>query len=381
MSKSRRAIAVRSVVCAVGLLVLGQRAYAAPLAVASATSGTKYSATVGPSNAVDGYGWTPATDTHSTINWDKHFLSGLNPALAARWIRVTFDTSRTVRSMKLWNYNESDANTTARGLWTATLAYSSDNGANWTDIETFDFRPGWTTSGYTPEIRTFAPVTATDMKLYNWTNFYGSGYYGIAEFQFFTEALTNNYTKILPGGIITRVAATASDRYAGVTEADAMRMVDGTGLIGGVASNSQHAAGWNGTHWLNNGLDAARTWAKFDLGAVYVINRMRVWNYNESDGKRGITNFNIYVSATGTGNPVNNPANWTLTITGQKLQLAPGNAKVSGQNVPLSVPAGTRYVAFANMLNGGASLRGLSEVQFYGSAPRPPSRGTVILID
>lgn len=355
------------------------RSGAAPLPVTAATAGSQYAAAQGPTNAVDGVGWNPVTDTYDSVDWQQGYLSAASPTLANRWLQVSFGTSRTVRSLKFWNWNQSG--TSGRSLWTATLAYSSNSGATWTDIGSYDFRPGWGASGYTPDIWTFGPVTATDMKLHSWSNYISSeAYFGVAELQFFSEALTNNFTKILPQGILTRVVATASDRWGGSPMADAMRMVDGTGLTSGIASNSLHANGWNGTHWLNNGLDAAHTWAKFDLGAVYALTRLRVWNYNEATGTRGITSMDIYTSQTGTGNPVADPGSWTLFRSGQTLALASGSAPVGGQDVPLSIPAGTRYVAFANMVNGGDGLRGLSEVQFYGAEPQSPSRGVTVLM-
>ncbi len=352
------------------LLVSAVRVPAAPIAVASASAS---SALTAATKAVDGSGWDSMSDTVGTSYTD----SWLSTAPASQWLQVNFAAASSVSSLKFWGFNEGGS-MVSRSVASADLSYSSDNGATWTPIGTYSFRPATTTATYGPDIRTFAPVMATNMKFSNLVNYGNANLTGIAEVKFYGAAeglVDNTPAKILSNGRITGVLATASTEYSG---ARAIDLVNSLGLTSFTDPSATHYNAYQYGPWLSSGASAVgNQWIKFDLGKPLVLRKLRIWNYQEVIA-RGITSMSIYTSATGNGNPLANPGDWTLRVSGQTLTPAPNGNPISGQDVSLATVLRTRYVAFANLVNGGNSLVGLDEVQFYGS--ELPT-GTVILID
>ena len=169
----------------------------------------------------------------------------------------------------------------------------------------------------------------------------------------------------------------------------ASRILDGSGLgctsddfgcaLAG-ASGGAHSSNPDGTSWSIAGIgyacgfadDDPSPWVIFDLGGVYDLERIRVWNYNERGGysKRGVKDLEILVSAD----------NAQFTSLGPfALARAPEaeNADFS-QHLSLGDKAQrVRYVQFLILSNhNGAdyknrkpgpdwSMVGLSEVKFY----------------
>lgn len=351
------------------LLVSAVRVPAAPIAVASASASSELTSAT---KAVDGSGWNSVADTVGTA-WTDSWLS---TTPASQWLQVNFAAASSVSSFKFWGFNEGSS-MVSRGVASADLSYSSDNGATWTLIGTYAFRPPTTTTTYGPDIRTFAPVMATNMKFSNLVNYGNASLTGIAEVKFYgaDEGLVDNTpAKILVNGRITGVLAAASTEYSG---ARAIDLVNSLGLTSFTDPSATHYSAYQYGPWLSSGTTVANQWITFDLGKVLVLWKMRIWNYQENVA-RGITSMNIYTSATGNGNPLANPSDWTLRVSGQALTPAPNSNPIAGQDVSLTTVLRTRYVAFANLVNGGNAYVGLDEVQFYGSEL---PRGTVILID
>ncbi len=122
--------------------------------------------------------------------------------------------------------------------------------------------------------------------------------------------------------------------------------------------------------WLNNGsfvepndFDPEIT---FDLGSVRSIDRMKIWNYNETlEGRpellgRGVSSANILVAG--------EDQVFTTLISEQDFDVAPGDATIDfGQIVDL-MDVQARYVRFEILGNhdGDNDFVGLSEVRFFG---------------
>ena len=163
---------------------------------------------------------------------------------------------------------------------------------------------------------------------------------------------------------IAGVSATASSQFSPDTPAD--RIVDGSGLSDGLHSSDYTEM------WLSDGEPSP--WVQFDLGGEYLLTEMHVWNYNQDGGappltKRGIQTTNVYVSATGTGDPTSNEDEWTLLPGDLLFAEASGEAGDPGESYALaSGGTAARYVLLTDIVNWGGTHTGLSEVLFTGMA-------------
>lgn len=175
---------------------------------------------------------------------------------------------------------------------------------------------------------------------------------------------------------IAGVSAVASSTY-GWDDRAASHVVDGSGIAAdGSASNSPV-----GTMWLSNGDGNAGGMADtdqsitFDLGSVYLVGAMTIWNYNEVNyTARGIASANVFVSRD----------NVTYSLARSiSLAQAPGTTATDfSQSVTLNGFA--RYVRFGNITNfvgDDDTYTGLSEVQFMaGQAIAIAEPGSMLLL-
>jgi len=128
--------------------------------------------------------------------------------------------------------------------------------------------------------------------------------------------------------------------------------------------------------WQSDYGTQSAQWVVFDLGAVYDLASMKVWNYNESAGnpdyytsRSGVKDILVRASATDfTGNWDAMPAVGTYTI-----DQAPGEDNVAFGTVcdPNDPAPAVRYVLFDVVSSwdptGSYPLVGLSEVRFLGT--------------
>ena len=161
--------------------------------------------------------------------------------------------------------------------------------------------------------------------------------------------------------LITGVTASASSALLSVENT-----VNNSGLTG-----DMHINFGPGSMWLSELNEEADGWIEFDLGAVYALGKMHVWNYNGFllTGA-GMKNVVIKLSTNG--------SDWT--------SLPPTFAQASGSNdytgfdVPLNSTS-ARYVKIESNSNHASGFLsstaiGLSEVQFH-SLPEP---ATMVLL-
>ena len=169
-------------------------------------------------------------------------------------------------------------------------------------------------------------------------------------------------TKPMPtqslGAFIQPVSATASS-----SQSDAGRtpnkMIDGSGWEESfpgngvyVHTNNVFAAGncmWNGA------ADAA---LGFDLGKVYHVSGIYLWNYNEGNGynRRGVRDVEITYSAD--NKEFSPPVKYTF-------EMAPGTEDYKGQAVPFPKPVSARYFRWKILSNyGSGEASGIAEARF-----------------
>jgi hypothetical protein len=126
----------------------------------------------------------------------------------------------------------------------------------------------------------------------------------------------------------------------------------------------------SGTMWLSASGDIAGAF-EIDLGAIYAVNSLRVWNYNEGLAgrpdllQRGVSSANIDLGLT--------TSSYVTQIAGQTFNQAPGTNTDFSQVISLP---GTlaRFIRLDILGNyGDAQFTGLSEIQVDGtfvSGPR-----------
>ncbi len=161
----------------------------------------------------------------------------------------------------------------------------------------------------------------------------------------------------IPPAQVTNIIATASSQYPDGRLA--MNTVNGSGLNGNVHVNSPPT-----TMWLNNGSLAApndlNPFISFDLGGLYNLRSMKVWNYNEVNlPTRGVALADVLTAGT---NAVFGPF-----LMGQAFAQAPGTATDFSQSFDFGGTT-ARYIRMEKLTNfpgGDNRFVGLSEVQFF----------------
>ena len=179
------------------------------------------------------------------------------------------------------------------------------------------------------------------------------------------------------------VGGVPADLIAGVTIEDfsselstgfnrlAIHTVDGSGLSGGQHGNIPNDTMWetHGTYRQPND-PLPGPYITFDLEGNYDLDRFHVWNYNEVDAGLstvGVNALEISV-ASSEGGSFTSLGNFTFA-------KADGSTTYAGETIDLSAYTAAdnaRLVRFdiVSSHGGGNSLVGLSEVQFFGDAPR-----------
>ena len=159
--------------------------------------------------------------------------------------------------------------------------------------------------------------------------------------------------------------------------------INGSGLTG-----LQHTSNPANAMWMTStgGSDLTPE-IIYDLGAVYNIDRMRVWNYNEgyNNGSfvltdRGLNRVTVTFGETLSGATASNPTGTNLpnTLAGvTTFAQATGLNSYEGEEFTFSTIS-ARYVKIQALSNHGSTdVSGLSEVQFF-IAPIPEPSTTLL---
>ncbi len=154
--------------------------------------------------------------------------------------------------------------------------------------------------------------------------------------------------------------ALALDSIAGATASSAdvdsgpEKTIDGSGLTGGAHGTDL------ATMWLTDMEDVDGRWIQYDLGGMYSLHQMKVWNHNsqtEAFLGYGIKEAKIEVSSDG--------ETWT-EVGIVEIPQASGSPDYTGSDVDLSGAMGqyVKITAVSNYSILGLTQAGLSEVQF-----------------
>ena len=178
------------------------------------------------------------------------------------------------------------------------------------------------------------------------------------------------------GAFVTPTDATASSSQEGAGRSP-RKLIDGSGWGetrpgSGVYVHTANVSADGNCMWNAGGRDGgldARPWLVFDLGRLYRVNGVYVWNYNEAGqwAARGVKDVDVSASADGkTYAPVG-----ALTF-----RRASGTNDERGQAVPLPAPVRARFFRFQVQSNYGGDVPGLSEIRFSNAdakaaPPRP----------
>ena len=288
-----------------------------------------------------------------------------------------------MNSARVWNFNRSSD--TYKGTKDMDILASLD-GANYALLKTVQLEKGpGTNTDFSKTFDVSVPYVRYvkfDIKSNQdgWVSpgpplgDHGNGFVGLAEVQFDGT----------PIPLITAVSATASSTWNESLTPPSYRVeniVDGSGLdYGGVLG--AHSTAGRYTMWLDG---SAKTQAKdtdpylvFDLGDDFVLQAVRIWNYNETP-RRGAKGVNILGSADG--------QNFDLMKTIELDEGPLDNSYDFSQIIAgLTNAYGVRYVKFDFLSNhdgaifptspygdDGYGFVALSEVQFYGLRIPEPS--------
>ena len=174
-----------------------------------------------------------------------------------------------------------------------------------------------------------------------------------------------------PADLLTAtIHSVSSELVTPVFSRSAENLVNGSGL----SADETHSTIPDGSMWLNAGngccgapADPLGTEAEvvFDLGAVVSLDRMKIWNYNETlPGREDLLLRGVALADISTAG---DDLTFTPFASNVELEISPGNEQVDfGQVISL---AGTsaRYVKLSLLENHGGDndFLGLSEVRFF----------------
>ena len=186
---------------------------------------------------------------------------------------------------------------------------------------------------------------------------------------------------VAAAGVITPIRATASSYFDVNTRPK--RCIEGSGLtVKYPVEDSTHTSlggGQNAFHWCSGSAQRGaidRVWITFDLGTLYDLDAMIVWNYNvdisattgnpaHNQTGRGVRNFDLSFS---TNEAFGNDDD--IVLPGLTLAKASGLSSETGQVIDLTEQSitGVRYVRMEIAANHeDPDWVGLSEVRFVGS--------------
>lgn len=185
-----------------------------------------------------------------------------------------------------------------------------------------------------------------------------------------------------------------SSELGGTFERTAIHILDGSGFDSGTGFHTNIPDGQGGagpapgSMWLTTGVFAAPNdplpaSITFNLGGIYDLDSLKVWNYNEAFAAAGLvgrgSNSVDILAAPSVGGAFTLLGNFTFTV-------APGTTNVDfGQVVDLSPFAAansTQLIRLDILSNHGGDnqFAGLSEIRFNGTAvPEPAGAGLLAI--
>lgn len=128
------------------------------------------------------------------------------------------------------------------------------------------------------------------------------------------------------------------------------------GEVGGTHGNSP-----GGTMWMESNGDKTTGSIVYDLGAIYNVDKFRVWNYNENGlSNRSMNRVEVtYGETVALGNTIASITNFAQS---------PGANGYTGEEFTFATVS-ARYFRIESFSNYGGSETGLSEIQFNEADP------------
>jgi hypothetical protein len=300
------------------------------------------------------------------------------------WFTVGLNGTYNLSSIKVWNLNETSRGTQMADIYVSMTGVGSpiSNPSAWTKVkEDQTFNRALYADGYTAaDTVTFSPSVQARYVSFVVEHYYGNGgvdvgdswgqtHAGFSEIQFFGTAVAS--------GVISGVTATASSTETwngnGTPNFDRSpsHAVNGDGLSSGlhdkfVYNDSTH----NHNDWCTAGVTPGDQWFKADLQSKKNLDSMQIWNCNESGfTTRGVQQFDVYVSDTGTGTPTSDPGEWTLARENVTITQGTGSDGLGRSGLFDLTGYSGRYVLIdVDSNHGDVDRVSIAEVQFFEKA-------------
>ena len=178
--------------------------------------------------------------------------------------------------------------------------------------------------------------------------------------------------------LITGLTASAKDNEGVRT---ATKMINGSGMTGvTVAGTGTHDVTGDNM-WL--GLTSVPTWAHVNLGDLYTVDDMYMWNYKEgggTDGGRQVVTYNLWYSADASATPGTfTDPKWTQLPGGtiNATQVGAGSSYTFSDQIAINQDASV--IGF-EILTAVDNRAGIAELQFDGAlVPEPSTMGLLAL--
>lgn len=349
----------RNLLCAsiLAMVMFGAATHAEVIKPVDATASTFFPGRDPDTSIINGNGLTgdgSAGSTHGNAAAEGPYWS-TNPGDVAP--EITFDLGGLydVTTMRIWNWNYTGL--TDGGVEDVDV-YAGATLGSMALVGSYTFAQADGTATYTGEDIALSTSGVRYIR-FDITTFYNMAYTwgGLSEVRFEGSQYG--------GSVITPTTATASSYYSARLPANTW---NGSGLTGDGSPGSTHlASGGEGNMWSSNlgDVDPSIT---YDLGAVYDVNVMRIWNWNYAGfASMGVSNTEVFAG----------PTLGSMTSRGVfSLAQAPGTDGYLGEDVVVSF-TGVRYISFDILSThagttyppgGAGGDTGLSEVRFRGTA-------------
>lgn len=173
------------------------------------------------------------------------------------------------------------------------------------------------------------------------------------------------------GAFITPVDAAASS-FQEAAGRSPRKLIDGSGWSETWRGSGVYIHVANAAEMWNGAGNAPAAWLNFDLGKIYNVSGMYVWNYNETGSwsARSVHEMDVLSSIDGK----------TFTPMGSyTLEQAPGIDDYRGQTISFKTVVHARYIKFdikSNFM--GNDVSGLAEVRFANADEKAPAPGVVV---
>lgn len=162
-------------------------------------------------------------------------------------------------------------------------------------------------------------------------------------------------------GVTISAYSSQNFTYPSTATYSVSNLVSNVGLFGDI-----HCFVPGGAMWLSASGANGTNFVTFNLGGLYTLNAIKVWNYNDSAHVNyGVSNAAISYSTDG--------VNFTTNISSQGFNEAFGNYNPYAQTITLPSPVTAQYVRFNIKTNwgGGTSGVGLAKVRFISNTNPP----------